>query len=256
MPFVEDVSELLLPTPVYLVAFVFCFCVYAFRRTETNVGRIRYVLAALFIWSYLLTVPAIANMLISHLERKYPLPDVSAGDGPELIVVLSGGRGQGDGTETQIGLDKDSWERTYTGVRLWKQIGGKLLFVGGADADRGISVAESMANVASSLGVPKIAILVETKSRDTHQNLVLSRDLILQFGNRGWLVTSALHLPRAMAVAEKLGLRLRAYPCDYKAIRSMSWAAWLPNNVGPTMFTEGLHEFIGLGYYRFLGYAK
>jgi len=252
MVFVEDVSELLLPMPVYLVALILGLCVYAFRHKETRLGRMRYALIALSIWSCLVTVPVVANVMIAQFEQKYPRPDVNAGDGPGLVVVLSGGYSRG---WNYIQLDRDSWERTYAGVRLWRQIGGKLLFVGGAVPNKA-SVAEAMSDLAQSLGVPKAAILLETKSQDTYQNLLLSRDLIRQFGDKSWLVSSALHLPRAMAVAQALGLRLRAYPCDYRAVPSMGWGEWLPSNGGPPMFTLLLHELIGLGYYRIRGYAK
>lgn len=251
MLFVEDASELLLPMPVYLVALVLGLCVYAFRHRETRLGRMRYALAALFLWSYLFTVPVIANVMISQFEKRYPRPEVSAGDGSGLVVVLSGGYTRSGGG---IQLDRDSWERTYAGVQLWKQIGGTLLFVGGVIPNKG-SVAEAMADLAHSLGVPKEAVLLETKSQDTYQNLLLSRDLIMQFGAKSWLVTSALHLPRAMAVAGALGLKLRAYPCDYLTVPSMGWIEWLPSNGGPPMFTAVLHELIGLGYYRIRGYA-
>ena len=199
-----------------------------------------------------MAIPIIANVIISQFEQRHPRPEVNAGDGPGLVVVLSGGYTR---SGNHIQLNSDSWERTYAGVQLWKKIGGKLLFVGGAVRNNA-SVAEAMADLACSLGVPKAAILLETKSKDTHQNLLLSRDLIMQFETRSWLVTSALHLPRAMAVAEALRLKLRAYPCDYRAVPSMSWVKWLPSNGGPAMFAVVLHELIGLGYYRIRGYAK
>jgi uncharacterized SAM-binding protein YcdF (DUF218 family) len=256
--FFQEESELFLPTAVYFVVFVLGFCIYAFRSADSKLRRIRYFLAILFAWSYIFTVPVLANMLIMNLEQKYPRSAATTANGTGLIVVLASDNSHsvtGDGL-IENNLDKDGWERTYAGAQLWKQIGGKLLFVGGPVRNEGVTAAEYMAVVAHHLGVPRAAIIVEKKSRDTYQNLLLSRDLIAPYGERAWLVTSALHMPRAMAVAANLGLQMQAYPCDYRAVGSMGWRAWLPNSDAVRMYSAALHELIGLGYYRFTGRAK
>ena len=251
MLFYQDISDLLLPNSVYFVVFILFICVYAFRHVDTRLGQMRYVLAALSVWAYVFTIPALANSLIMHLEQEYPPHDVRSEDRPGLIVVLASGFDEANNKM----LDEEGWERTYAGVRLWRNVGGTLLFVGGSIRDTGVTAAEFMAVVANDLGVPKANIRVEGKSRNTHQNLLLSRDLISSFGERAWLVTSALHMPRAMAVAGKLGLRLRAYPCDYRGIKKMGWRAWFPNSGAIEMYSAAIHELIGLSYYRVSGQA-
>jgi uncharacterized SAM-binding protein YcdF (DUF218 family) len=255
MLFIEDVSQLFLPMPVYVVAFILLLCLYAMRHPDTRLGRWRYWLVAVLIWSYCCTTPAVANALIGWIESRYPPPAGVVGSSASLIVVLSSGAVFSDGTAYGAKLDASAWERTYTGVKLWKQIGGTLLFVGGPTPDGKFSAAELMAAVAHDLGVPTTAVLMETKSTNTHENLLLARDLIESHGNRTWLVTSALHMRRAMAVARRLGLRMRLYPCDYRAVR-LGWHAWLPNIGAPAMFADALHEIIGLSYYRIRGYAE
>ena len=61
--------------------------------------------------------------------------------------------------------------------------------------------AEAMAEVLRALGVPASAMRLEGRSRNTLENAVLSLALVRQVGaRRVLLVTSALHMPRALAV--------------------------------------------------------
>ncbi len=253
---IDDAIQLFLPTTVHLVALILILCVYSFRHRETRLGRARYVLLALFLGSYALSTPAIANALVEHLEDEYPAVPEPSVERDALIVVLSTGSTVNKGESYEVRLDAAGWERTLAGIRLWKRLGGKLLFVGEPAPDGRTSVAAFMSEVARDSGVPADAIQLETKSRNTYENLLFTRDLIASHGDRAWLVTSALHMRRAMAVARKLGLRPRPYPCDYRSVQLMHWYAWIPNSGGPAMFAEALHELVGLGYYHLKGYAN
>lgn len=60
---------------------------------------------------------------------------------------------------------------------------------------------------ATSEGVPNAAILTETKSRTTHQNLVEAKALMDAAGlDSANIVSDPLHLKRASAMARDLGL--------------------------------------------------
>lgn len=67
------------------------------------------------------------------------------------------------------------------------------------------------------LGVPPQDILVEDSSRNTFENAVFSKRLLGLSGLRPpyLLITSALHVPRAMSVFKKAGLMVVAYPANY-----------------------------------------
>jgi uncharacterized SAM-binding protein YcdF (DUF218 family) len=242
-----------------LVGLLAIACVVAFRRQGTTLWRLRWVLLALLVATDCVLTPAIASALLSSLEDRYPpVPtatiDAAPKDAP-LILVLSSGLT----IETRAGwvtrLDAAGWERTYAGIGLWHAVGGELLFVGQPTPDGRSSVAEVMRDVAIASGVPAAAVRVETRSRNTYENLAFSRALAAAHGEHLWLVTSALHMRRALAVAHKLGLSPRPYACDYRAIPLLHWYAWLPDLGGAGMFSEALHEWIGLAYYRLKGYA-
>ncbi len=69
------------------------------------------------------------------------------------------------------------------------------------------------------------------------------------------LVTSALHMPRAVAVAHKLGLEVLPYPCDFRAEAPGKWQLWVPSNEGAAALEGALHEVLGLWAYRWSGRA-
>jgi uncharacterized SAM-binding protein YcdF (DUF218 family) len=70
-----------------------------------------------------------------------------------------------------------------------------------------------------------------------------------------WLVTSALHMPRSLAIARSLGIKVRAYPCDFRTLEHPTWRAWLPDHGGPLLWYDALHELVGLAWYRLRGWA-
>jgi uncharacterized SAM-binding protein YcdF (DUF218 family) len=258
--FFSDPSELFLPSSPYVAAFFVALAVLAFRRPGTRLARLRYALVVAAVWTYCFSTPGVANALRNELERAYPPvtepPPRSAdpSDGP-LIVVLSSAAVARQGGRYEARLDLAGWERTWASIRLWRQLGGQLLFVGGPTPDGRTSAAERMAEIATASGVPASTIRVETKSKSTYENLRFSREVIAARGSDVWLVSSAVHLRRAMAVGRKLGLRLRPYPCDFRGIEVTHWYAWLPNSDGPAMFLDSLHEVMGLAYYHLKGYA-
>jgi uncharacterized SAM-binding protein YcdF (DUF218 family) len=253
--FVDDASQLLLPVTPYLVLLLVVAAVWAFRHRATRLGRWRWGVVVLSLWSGCLSTPRLGNALIGKVEAPYPAVTAPAASDKPLVVVLTTGSIFKDGDGARVVLGDSGWERLHHGVELWRRIGGSLLFVGGPAADGNTSVAAYMGAVARSWGVPDGAIAVETKSRSTYENLQFTRDVIAAHQGDAWLVTSALHMRRAMGVAHKLSLRFRPYPCDHKWRQMRHWYSWLPNADGPALFAQALYEIVGASVYRLRGYA-
>jgi uncharacterized SAM-binding protein YcdF (DUF218 family) len=247
--------KLLLPAPIYLTILLLFVCVYAFRHRESLSGQLRWVLVLLLVWSYVFATPGIANALITYLERGYTQAAPPAPDKQALIMVLSSGTTVLRDGHYVSQLDAPGWARTQAAIRLWQKIGGELLFVGGPAPDGNSSQAATMAEVARDAGVPAAAIKTETRSRNTHENLDFSQTALNGRGDHVWLVTSAMHMRRAMAVAHRMGLSPHPWPCDERAVQLTHWYAWVPNSGGPAMFAEALHEAVGLIVYKLKAWA-
>src|SRR5438105_2136573 len=103
------------------------------RGPGSGFHAMRYVISAIALGAYVVTIPALPNCIVSQIEALYPVPgDVELAElvrtGDAQIVVLTGGwfRSVDHGYEVMMG--SNSWERTWTAVRLWKRIGGTLIF--------------------------------------------------------------------------------------------------------------------------------
>lgn len=253
----QDLSTYLLPIPAYLFIALAVFTVRAWRRRQQPLGKWRFgILCALLIWSYLFSTPGFGNVWIRHLEHQYPRVEEVERDPQALILVLSSGYQVKQDGRWDERLDGPGWERTWAGVELWRKLGGKLLFVGDPALDRVHSTAGKMAEVARALAVPESAIAVEGKSINTYQNFTFSQAALQAAAGHVWVVTSAIHMPRAMAIARRLGLAVRPYPCDFHSMEPQHWYVWLPNSGGPEMFADALHETIGRIWYIRKGWAS
>ncbi len=105
------------------------------------------------------------------------------------------------------------------------------------------------------LGVPHDRITAEEQSRNTVENAVFSR-LVAQPkpGERWLLVTSAFHMPRAIAAFRAAGFTVEAYPVDWRTrgpIDATRPFAALTD--GLAMTDVAVHEWIGLLVYRLTG---
>ena len=68
------------------------------------------------------------------------------------------------------------------------------------------------------------------------------------------LLTSAWHMPRAMAVFEKQGWNVTAYPVDFRAGQQTPWLQY-HMATGAKKWHTALHELLGLLAYRLSGRA-
>jgi uncharacterized SAM-binding protein YcdF (DUF218 family) len=135
----------------------------------------------------------------------------------------------------------------------------RLVFTGGSGSlkDGHVSEAEIVGRTADTLGLPRTRLILEDRSRNTHENARFSADLIKPVAGERWLlVTSAWHMPRAMGCFRQAGFDVTAYPVDY---RTMGWSdAWKLKSFasdGLLVLDLVVKEWIGLIVYRLTGYT-
>jgi hypothetical protein len=74
------------------------------------------------------------------------------------------------------------------------------------------------AGILNDWGIPDEAILIETLSRNTHENAVQTSRLLQQRGIFSiLLITAAVHMPRAYLCFEQAGLKVSPSPSGYSA---------------------------------------
>lgn len=197
-----------------------------------NRGRLASFLGwAGLLWLTVWSLPVASHVLRGSVESGYPPRSAAMTPSAQAIVVLGGGVRPPEISGQTPDL-KDAADRVWHGVRLFHA--GKaplLLMSGGSDLSLSASSeAEVMRQFAMDLGVPIGAIVMEGRSRNTRQNAQFSAEILKAQGVKSvLLVTSALHMRRAVALFESQGLMVTPAPTDHEARSRFSGVDWLPD---------------------------
>ncbi len=112
----------------------------------------------------------------------------------------------------------------------------------------------------NTIHVPDSAIIIENESKNTYENAVYSKKVLdsLQFKGSLLLVTSAYHMPRALATFEKAGYKnIKPYITNrMSGPRRYDWDfCLLPNAEALTNLNMLIHEWVGYTVYKIKGWA-
>ncbi|HEX9011665.1 MAG TPA: YdcF family protein [Holophagaceae bacterium] len=162
----------------------------------------------------------------------------------DLILVL-GRRLQGDRPtpvfEARLAHAADLWRR---------ELAPRILVAGGVTGRAALSEAEAGRAWLLTRGVPASALLTEDQSQHTLENLFHVRETLRAEGWRDLLLVSdGLHLARAGALAEGLGLRVRRSPAPGCPPRRGS-LAWCRRAAVEAFLLHWYHT--GLAYSRLI----
>ena len=212
---------MLMPLP--LAALLLLVAV-ALRLAKRAPRARRWLVAAAAGWLVLLGNNGVANLLVRPLERQYPpVPELTAGVpvpaglvACRAVVVLGSGHADADGFSANNQLSPAGLARLTEGVRLLRALPPEVrLVVSGPGAEGRPSHAEVLARAAVALGVARERITLITTARDTEDEAHEAKRIT--GGAPVALVTSAWHMPRAMALFRHAGTDARACPADFAA---------------------------------------
>ena len=170
------------------------------------------------------------NLLVLPLEQRFAsVPAPSPGDRVDGIILL-GGFEDGWVSAGRGGLGvNEAAERMTEGLRLaLRHPEAKVVFTGGVGGlmARNVEAAGPVADFLMEAGIAKERLVLESRSRNTYENAIYTRDLVQPApGERWYLVTSAFHMPRAMGLFRKAGFEVVAYPVDYRHAGPRTWCA-------------------------------
>ena len=194
---------------------------------------------------YLLSFRPLSSAFLTPLENRYPY--YQGRDAVSYILVLGGGAVDDPRLPTTSQLSDPSLNRLVESIVIYRRIqGAKLIF-------SGKKVARLMSAAAQSLGVKESDILVEASGRDTKDEARYIQRIV---GKAPFiLVTSASHIPRAMALFEKRGMYPIPAPVRYmvRGEYILSPGFFLPSP-GELYKTErAWHEYLGLLWAKLRG---
>jgi uncharacterized SAM-binding protein YcdF (DUF218 family) len=202
---------------------------------------------------------ATGRLLVAGYE---PLAKAAVPSGQAAIVVLGSGTFTArDWDDTRFSaLDRASTVRVLEAVRVfqmtnaeWVISSGGLVTPSDVDEPNGVT----MRNALIRLGVPSSRVLVETKSRNTHDEAMIVKEMLAALKvQHVILVTSDLHMRRSLGAFRAQGIdalpAIARYPTP-----DMPWSGWiLPSEGGLDLAADVWHEILGLGYYFGRGWYR
>jgi len=200
----------------------------------------------------------LSEAFLLPLEQRFPAYPAD-GPAPTGIIVLGGGIEAGLSESRAQVVVNDAGERPIYLADLARRFpAARLVFSGGSGfIGGGIAEADILSRQADVIGVPRTRLILENRSRNTHENATFSAALVVpRPGERWLLVTSAWHMPRAVGCFRQAGFTVDAFPVDY---RTRGWGDLTRFNGfasdGLLQLDLAVKEWIGLAVYRWAGYT-
>jgi uncharacterized SAM-binding protein YcdF (DUF218 family) len=228
---------------------------YLLKQTRVFKGLGHLVIALALVQLLVFAMPITAHWLHQGLERRAAgLFQTNQGPPYQAILVL-GGMTRSTETPIAAGWQPDLTEaadRLTHAASLWYEgLAPVVIASGGTWPSVPPKPAEAlwMQQLLLQLGLPQQAIRLETASTTTRENM---RGVANIMQDNGWqgrlaLVTSASHMPRAVANAQRAGLTVDAYPTDWQAHAILDRPLpWLPNTDALNASNRALKEWIAL----------
>jgi len=236
-------------------------CLLLFRAPFRNWG-VRLLLAGAA-WLAITSNRGVGTALVSVLEQRHASQGPDAARRPPLstcrtIVVLGGGHADNATLSANNRLSSSALSRLVEGVRLAHALPEATLWVSGPGAGAGKPThASVLAEAAVSLGIPPDRIVELTAGHDTEGEARAFRTRIGANAEEPVaLVTSAWHLPRAVALFRKAGIEVIPCPADYASRRNddfrfSDYFVW--DLTGLERSTKAIYEFLGLAWAKARG---
>jgi uncharacterized SAM-binding protein YcdF (DUF218 family) len=197
------------------------------------------------------------DILMLALTERYP-PWRDDGRAPNGIVVLGGAISpEISAARGMVELNAAAERMTEAIVLARRYPAARIVFSGGNNnlIDNSTTEATAARLLWEGAGIAPARIVLDDRSRTTAENAAFAlRVAAPKPGERWLLITSAYHMPRAMAAFHGVGFAVEAYPVDW---RTGGWNdARVPFHrvsAGLTRTDAAVHEWVGLLMYRLSG---
>lgn len=233
-------KALIMPLPLLLMVLIVSMVLCCRQR---RLGFWLLGLSTTILW--LASSSAVTERLAATLELSYPpLHQSSALDS---IVVLGCLHSDYDFLPLSSQLAECSIARLIEGIRLWQQQPDATIILSGHIADRPGNHTDISRNLAIAMGVPAHRIVQVSSPTNTQQEAASVAPMIVD--QRSALVTSAMHMPRAMNWFTYYGATITPAPTDFRLRRPLdkfTLGGFIPSPRGLQTLTLTQYEYLGL----------
>ncbi|MBK1674996.1 hypothetical protein CKO35_17295 [Ectothiorhodospira shaposhnikovii] len=249
-------AQLAYPLGLLFLLALLALLLWLIRWRRTGAGVLCLGLAWVWLWS----MPVASDALRASLESRFEYVPADALPEADAVVVLGGGINVGPPQWPYPNLGPAA-DRVWHGARLYHADRAPWVIVSGGSVpwrERERVEAHAMREFLVDLGVPASAVLLETDSATTRGNAVYTARLLEDKGlERVLLVTSALHMERALATFRAAGVEAWPAPTDFEVEPlPADLLRWLPDAQALADSTRALKEYLGLWVYRWRGWAE
>ena len=248
----KTVAFLLLPSNLLIVAGLIGLGLMATRHRRAGA---RIAIASLVLLLAIGVLP-VGVLLANRLENRFPPWDAAHG-APDGIIVLGGA--------IRPRLSHDRGEPAIAGAagrivaiaKLARQFpaarivysGGNSSLIPGAPPET-----DFLYSLLDDFGVPRERVQLESRSRNTAENATYSKAMANpKPGERWLLVTSAMHMPRAVGCFRRAGFAVEAYPVDWTTRAQPGYGLSMSPVGGLARTDNVMHEWEGLFAYWLSG---
>lgn len=203
--------------------------------------------------------PVFSNWLQGTLEARHPPRPVEAVPAAGAIVVLGGAVGAPRPPRTSPDLYAAA-DRVWHAARLYRAEKAPQIVASGGGMpwkDKRYREAAVMQSLLAEWGVPRDSVLLETRSANTRQNATHTAALLRDKKiNRVLLVTSALHMRRALATFWGAGVRALPAATDYRVVEAEPTVLdVVPSAEALAGSTAAIREYVGYVVYDWRGWT-
>lgn len=200
------------------------------------------------VWIFITGTKYVPDLMVYNLERQYKsvTPDSTMKRFP--IMVLGGGSVHDVQMAPQDRLSPGSLSRLNEGIRLYYLMQKPTMVFSGFSSNNGITQASITRDAAIALHIPKEKIIILEKPSTTEEEALSFKQYFGSGQRKLVLVTSDIHLPRAMYLFRKAGLNPIAAPADpiLRTDNDKSSFWWISYKHNFDKFTAAMHEYIGI----------
>ncbi|MBU3612779.1 YdcF family protein [Polynucleobacter sp. MG-27-Goln-C1] len=224
-----------------------------------------FALADLLLVGWLPTSEVFLRVLEDSVP-KVQLAQMSEADFGGIIILggaIEGGEIAIDRGEVSIYSSAERVTKAFELIRKYPDL--PFIFTGfsGRLSPVGMSEADAFKQLVSEQGLPDKNVHYENQSRNTYENVILMKPMILELGAKSakeadvppkpWLViTSASHMYRSLKIFQNKGIAVIPVPVDYQTGNRLRWARFDLED-GVQNWNKAMHELIGILAYWITG---
>jgi len=204
------------------------------------------------------STPLFSDWIQGTLEARFPPTPVEAVPPADALVVLGGSVGVPRPPRVYPDLN-DAADRVWHAARLYRAGKAPLVIASGGALpwrDQRYREAPVMQALLTDWGVPADSVLLESGSANTYQNATFTDELMATHGfDRVLLVTSALHMRRALATFRGAGVTALPAATDYQVVEDEHTILDVAPDAGALAgSTAAIREYVGYLVYDWRGW--